>query len=523
MAEQIVDLMEANMPSSSDAVAAARGAGGAAGEEAGRVAAASLAGDMRDRLAAVSSRLDVLVASGSDGGDVGTELRDVRVGADGTTYASAGQSVRSQIQLALRSKAGSVSSSNVAAPYDDMDTLPDMTVVTFQDDPAYMGVAHAEGLGKGTALTVSGLPYGLYPDGGKVQLFVSEDGRVSSRILWNNPPVWGGWRSAVYPEDGVALPYGKDVSGLPADMDDYPSQSIVTIPYGEGVAHAPDGFRSGTVATLSGLNSGDEREHGGLVQILVDKFGGLHVRTCWNNPAEWSDWRSYATDGDVDESEYASMTVFPRIGVIGDSYCSGEIYVDGSGGDYYQLSWGQCIARLCGVSCVNFSKGGLSTRTWLTDDKGLSLLKATEAQDLYLICLGINDDHRFGLDYLGSETDMHDDWADNPDTFHGNYARIIGEIRAHAPKAKIIPITVSNLNNVIHDEFNTAIENIAAHFGLPCLRADDDPFFASTLYQDMVGGHPTALVYSGMAKAYMRLFSKAAIRYKSYFDDYVGN
>lgn len=75
MAEQIVDIMEATMPASSDAVAAARSAGGAAGLEAGRTAASELAGDMRDRLNALSSRLDVVVASGSDGGDVGTELR----------------------------------------------------------------------------------------------------------------------------------------------------------------------------------------------------------------------------------------------------------------------------------------------------------------------------------------------------------------------------------------------------------------------------------------------------------------
>lgn len=95
MAEQIVDLMEANMPASSDVVAAARSAGGAAGME----AAASLAGVVSDRVAALSSRVDQLVASGGDGGDVGTELRDVRVSADGIVSGSAGEAVRSQIGL----------------------------------------------------------------------------------------------------------------------------------------------------------------------------------------------------------------------------------------------------------------------------------------------------------------------------------------------------------------------------------------------------------------------------------------
>ena len=62
-------------------------------------ASASLAGVVSDRVAALSSRVDQLVASGGDGGDVGTELRDVRVTADGIVSGSAGEAVRSQIGL----------------------------------------------------------------------------------------------------------------------------------------------------------------------------------------------------------------------------------------------------------------------------------------------------------------------------------------------------------------------------------------------------------------------------------------
>ena len=98
MAEQIVDLMEAIMPASSDVVAEARSAGGAAGMVAGSLAASSLAGPVLDRVDALSARVDVLAASGDgDGGDMGTELRDVRVGWDGVVSASAGEAVRRQI------------------------------------------------------------------------------------------------------------------------------------------------------------------------------------------------------------------------------------------------------------------------------------------------------------------------------------------------------------------------------------------------------------------------------------------
>lgn len=89
MSDQIIDLTEPVMPASSETVREARSAGGAAGH-----AAAELA------LAAVNHRLDRLVASGADGGDVGTELRDIRVMRDGTAASTAGGAVRTQVDAA---------------------------------------------------------------------------------------------------------------------------------------------------------------------------------------------------------------------------------------------------------------------------------------------------------------------------------------------------------------------------------------------------------------------------------------
>ena len=424
MTEQIVDVTEANMPASSDVVAAARSAGGAAGLEAGRTAASELAGDMRDRLNALSSRLDVVVASGSDGGDVGTELRDVRVGEDGKTYASAGEAVREQLGKTVRS-VRNVYSVPVNAPYDDLDTLPANGIVTYSVDMA---------------------------------------------------------------------------SG--------------------GVAHVPEGVSAGTVATLSGAGGSN-----GSFQLLVSDDGVLWTRNCWSG--SWTTWWRVSKADDVPvgmgyESAYSSLSVFERIGVIGDSYASGEIVTGGHYVDHYSLSWGQNIARMCGVSVVNLSSGGLTTRSWLTAPEGLPLLKSTEAQNLYMIALGINDVNHLGAGYLGSVDDLLDEWTGNPDTFHGNYGRIIGEIKKHAPAAKIILMTLAG-DDGLRADYNTAIETIAAHEGVPVIRQYEDPFFTSTFYKSMVGGHPTAVTYAGMALAIQRLFSRCAVRYKSYFDDYVGN
>ena len=61
--------------------------------------------------------------------------------------------------------------------------------------------------------------------------------------------------------------------------------------------------------------------------------------------------------------------IFHKIGVIGDSLSSGEFESHGSNGvsfhDMYEYSWGQVIARDTGAKVFNFSKGGLTAKSFL--------------------------------------------------------------------------------------------------------------------------------------------------------------
>ena len=100
MTEQIVDIVEANMPVSSDVEAAAKGAGAAAGEYAGRQAANAAIADVRALADTNKTRLDTLIAAPASGN---TELVDIRVGRDGEAYATAGDAVRSQVTNVARS------------------------------------------------------------------------------------------------------------------------------------------------------------------------------------------------------------------------------------------------------------------------------------------------------------------------------------------------------------------------------------------------------------------------------------
>ena len=221
----------------------------------------------------------------------------------------------------------------------------------------------------------------------------------------------------------------------------------------------------------------------------------------------------------------SSIAQFIKIGVVGDSYASGEIVLppDNNFIDYYKLSWGQCIARRNGITCTNYSKGGLTTRSWLTSEKGQTLLASSEPDNLYLLALGINDANSLGIDYLGGIEDIKSDYSQNADTFYGNYGKIISIIMAKSSTAKIVMLDLANDDNSsLYNTYNTAIKNIAKHFGIPCIHENDDAFFNSVFYKDKSYGHPTATTYGGMAMAIERLFAKCCVDNVNYFRNYIG-
>ena len=224
---------------------------------------------------------------------------------------------------------------------------------------------------------------------------------------------------------------------------------------------------------------------------------------------------------------------FEKFAVIGDSYASGEIYVADSSqskgytvADYYQKSWGQILARKYGATCINLSVGGLTTRTWLTNSHGLAKMLAEKPQELYLCALGINDEISLGASYLGTIEDItnHDSYSDYPDTFYGNYGKIIEQIKDHAPKSKIVLMSMAYLYNATEDSFTAAIKNIANHYNIPFINIKDDAFYAKgSIYKTGQSyDHPTAPLYAGMAQANERLFCRCAVSYYDYFKDFTG-
>lgn len=213
-----------------------------------------------------------------------------------------------------------------------------------------------------------------------------------------------------------------------------------------------------------------------------------------------------------------SLSMFQSIGIIGDSFASGEIFVNGTGVDYYDLSWGQVMARMAGCTAVNYSKGGLTTKTWLENTTyGLAKLNNETANQLYIIALGINDGNASMP--VGTISDIT---SDNTNSFYSYYGRIIRAIKAHAPNAIIMLSTLARWTST-YNPYSAAVKAIGEYYDLPVFDLSESEFFQSDFFADtQVSNHPTAINYSAMAKEYKRLVENALVENAELYKTFIG-
>lgn len=298
------------------------------------------------------------------------------------------------------------------------------------------------------------------------------------------------------------------------------------VTYGSGIIplNAPNNFNGGTFIQFSGRNRNVNT--GGTVQFCMFKTGELFVRIRWgSNIDAYLEWHKIKYD-ELNSYDYIDFSMFYKIGVVGDSFASGSItHPDNTFGRYFDLSWIQILGRETGADATNYSYGGLSTKTWLTDSNGLTKLLNSPSEQLYMLALGINDYNAIsgGTYQLGEYSDMKTDYTQNPDTFYGNYARIIENIKNKAPNAIIIMFSIMRPWNSTKELMNPAIEQIASKYNLPYINCDTDTFFTSQFYSsNMANNHPVACTYSGMAKAIKRLVESFIKEHPNYFREYYG-
>lgn len=230
-------------------------------------------------------------------------------------------------------------------------------------------------------------------------------------------------------------------------------------------------------------------------------------------------------DNVTNEYNNEMFSSFIKVGVIGDSLASGESIANNGGTkqyiDNYDYSWGQFMARNHGMKCINFSKGGATTRSWLRTDNdwGLSkLLNDDNKCNAYIIGLGINDPSI--PNYLGSINDINlNDFTQNEDTFYGNYAKIIGYIKQVQPKAKIFMLTMPP----DYGDYLTAIRNIANLYENDVYLIDlnkdyYDEYTTGFIINNKRNGHYNAIAYNYMGELLYKALTNYMIKNSDKFN-----
>ena len=311
------------------------------------------------------------------------------------------------------------------------------------------------------------------------------------------------------------------------DLNTVPTNTIYLYSYYTGISNLPFDKSAGLLLTYS--QSTGEKAGVGTTQIFTvvtgQRKGAVAIRSKLQDG--WNRWAVINDTPQSGDASVCSIGMFQKVGVIGDSYASGQIFdaQGSSSGTFYNLSWLQCMARRNGFEGINFSEGGLSTKTWLTSPKGLDLLESSEAQQLYILCLGINDRYQstLGLSYLGSDSDVHvGNPESNADSFYGNYARIIEKVKSKAPSAIVLIANIAgDSDKDPENKFNSAIDYLSKLYNLDLLDIHNDNYFKSTYYtSNMRGGHPTAPNYSAMSVAYQRLIENDMYVNPVYYSNY---
>ena len=532
-------------------------------------------GEVETLIAVERARIDNIIAlpAGSTAGDA--ELTDIRVGANGTTYASAGDAVRGQ-------------ASELQNEYefirDNVVDIPSFTWIANQ----YWNASNGNTSGLAGCSTSNLINIGNYKTA-RLHVRGYNDNRGLCYFDERQNFISGMKYSSGYNDYDLTFPDNAKFIGLSCDTSDVNSKFFFAFTHlietvndnlketqGD-VCYEPsidwyDGrywnTNNGNVSALSLYSASPLTRLNGTKRIVVTVEGsgdiaGLCFFTMkgtfiggkpWNRGTNTYDItvpdnaffvgitkkagltasvQFFGQTKEIISDSYTSanveslITMFENVGFCGDSYTKSQIYnAEGVSLGYWEKSgYPAVMGRYFGFTPSVFAWGGATTSSWLEEDWGLTAALAADPQDLYILAFGIND-----KTYVtkGTIEDIKPDYTQNPDTFYGNYGKIIEQLQAHAPNAKFvilksfIPIGDFDMVSTYYQYSDVACEEIAEHYGFPYIETMTSELFASDEWlTGRYGGHPTAPLYAAMAKELGVMIGKQVFDSYAYFADFM--
>ena len=188
--------------------------------------------------------------------------------------------------------------------------------------------------------------------------------------------------------------------------------------------------------------------------------------------------------------------IFKRVACCGDSYTSGHM-TDPEGNVHSvmeEYAWPHYMSKLTGNDWINCGQSGANAVSWQTSWRGLTKAKDIGKVQAYVIGLMIND---CGGGENGIEIGSASDIGTEAKTYYGGMSKIIRELNAISPKAKIFVCTCPRTSGN-YPAYNQAVYDIVSAYKstypVHCLDllAKSDIFGVPSLVNDEYYGHFTA-------------------------------
>lgn len=223
--------------------------------------------------------------------------------------------------------------------------------------------------------------------------------------------------------------------------------------------------------------------------------------------------------------------IFHKIGFIGDSLSSGIIdndYTSQTILSCYPYSWPQRMCAMLGVEGINYTRGGLTAKTWLETYGNDSLLGvdktaqrvaafSTTPQQAYIIALGVNDfsDINKGTYNVGNADNIEPSSSNDEESYIGYMSAIIKKIRVVNPQSFIFVSTLPK-SGVVYAQMNVQIRKLKDIYNNLFI-VELEPYaslYASNAFKKRYfkGTHMTAIGYEYTSQLMATLIDEIIVR-----------